>query len=49
MIAGFWGSFEVVSRVGYFKKMAIGWRVLSFVALSQVFKFGIAKFMAPDI
>jgi hypothetical protein len=41
--AGLWLSFETVSRVGYFKKFAWGWRALSFFGVgffyNQIFQY----------
>jgi hypothetical protein len=34
---GLWLGFETVSRIGYFKKMAWGWRVLSLFGTGFVF------------
>ena len=40
---GLWLSFETVSRVGYFKKMASGWKILSFLGVgffyNQIFQY----------
>ncbi len=38
MFAGFFLGLEVVTRVNYFKKMAIGWKLVSFFGVSYVFK-----------
>lgn len=38
MFAGFYLSMETVLRHGYFKKMAMGWRVCSFFGLAYGFK-----------
>jgi hypothetical protein len=35
---GLWLGFETVSRVAYFKKMAIGWKVLSLLGTAFLFK-----------
>ena len=33
--ASYYMSFELMTRMAYFKKMAIGWRVLSFMAVAN--------------
>lgn len=33
MLAGMWTSFEIVTRVPYFRRMLSGWRILSFLAM----------------
>ena len=38
MFAGFFLGLEVVTRHSYFNKMAIGWKVASFFAVSYGFK-----------
>jgi hypothetical protein len=38
MFAGFFGGLEAVTRHSYFSKMAIGWKVASFFAVSYGFK-----------
>lgn len=40
-LGGLWGSLEIVSRVKYFKKMAYGWRFLSFLGVAQLLTYGI--------
>jgi len=49
--AGLWLSFETISRVGYFKKLAWGWRALSFVGVgylyNQVFQYANSQTYGP--
>ena len=47
-MGGVWASFEFVSRAPQLRRMATGWRVLSFFAGAAVFKNGIAAYIAPD-
>ena len=47
-IAGLYGSFEMVARVPFFKKMAIGWRVTSFLVGSWALRRVAAAYVAPD-
>ena len=41
--AGLWLSFETISRVGYFRKLAWGWKTLSFLGVgffyNQIFQY----------
>ena len=36
--AGFWLGFETVNRVGYFKRMAVGWKALSLLGSAYLYK-----------
>ena len=46
--AGYWMSGEAIMRCSYFRNMAIGWRIASFVAVAQVFKYGFNMIAAQN-
>ena len=37
-LAGLWLGFETVTRVGYFRSMALGWKMLSLFGLGYIYK-----------